>query len=157
MRFDFYLTLSFDFSLSDSTCCLNHCKLVHILSCTYNVRHGSTCRLMLNTKIEPTRWLPMNNTQSKLTPNDKMSHNLHYLLVYSANKLSRLYDEYDSMQYKWNNKDGAISKTQIKMNKSFQSIIVNIFLPIILAFVLDSQKNHLIETVILSTHYICFG
>ena len=68
---------------------------------------------MLKTKIEPTRWLPMNNIQSKLTPNDKMSHDLHYLLVYSANKLFRLYDDCDSMQYEWNKKDGAISKTQV--------------------------------------------
>ena len=68
---------------------------------------------MLNTKIEPHRWLPMNNIQSKLTPNDKMSHNLQYLLVYSANKLFCLYDECDSMQYEWNNKDGAISIAQV--------------------------------------------
>ena len=34
--------------------------------------------------------------------------------------------------------------------------IVNIFLPIYLAYVLGAQKNRLIETVLLSTHNICF-
>ena len=29
--------------------------------------------------------------------------------------------------------------------------------PLILTFVLGAQKNHLIETVLLSTHNICFG
>ena len=43
------------------------------------------------------------------------------------------------------------------MNKIFQRKIVNIFLPIILAYVLGAQKNRLIETVLLSTHNICFG
>ena len=31
------------------------------------------------------------------------------------------------------------------------------FLPIILAYALGAQKNRLIETVLLSTHNICFG
>ena len=35
--------------------------------------------------------------------------------------------------------------------------IVNNFLSIILTFVLGAQKNHLIKTVLLSTHNICFG
>ena len=35
--------------------------------------------------------------------------------------------------------------------------IVNILLPIILAYVLGAQKNRLIETVLLSTLNICFG
>ena len=44
------------------------------------------------------------------------------------------------------------------LNKqNFQRKIVNIFLPIILACVLGAQKNRLIETVLLSTHNICFG
>ena len=38
---------------------------------------------------------------------------------------------------------------------TFEGIIVNIFLPSFLAFVLGAQKNCLIETVILSTHNIC--
>ena len=41
--------------------------------------------------------------------------------------------------------------------QKFQRKIVNIFLPKFLAYVLGAQKNHLIETVILSTHNICFG
>ena len=43
------------------------------------------------------------------------------------------------------------------MNNHIQHKIVNIFLPIILAYVLGSQKNHLNETVLLSTHNIYFG
>ena len=43
------------------------------------------------------------------------------------------------------------------MNKNFQRKIENIFLPIILAYVLGAQKNRLIETVLLSTNNICFG
>ena len=35
--------------------------------------------------------------------------------------------------------------------------IVNIFLPIILAYVLGAQKNRLSETVLLSTNNVCFG
>ena len=60
-------------------------------------------------------------------------------------------------------------------NKIFEPKIVNIFLPIILTYVLGhqkspligtvleypyvlgAQKNCLIETVLLSTHNICFG
>ena len=38
------------------------------------------------------------------------------------------------------------------LDKHFQRKIVNIFLPIILAYVLDAQKNCLMETVLLSTH-----
>ena len=44
-----------------------------------------------------------------------------------------------------------------KITKKFQRTIVNIFLPIILTYVLGTQTNCLIETVLLSTHYICFG
>ena len=43
------------------------------------------------------------------------------------------------------------------MNKKFQCKIVNIFLPINLTYVLGAQKNRLIETVLLSTHNMCFG
>ena len=37
------------------------------------------------------------------------------------------------------------------------SEIVNIFLPINLSYALGFQKNRLIETVLLSTHNMCFG
>ena len=43
------------------------------------------------------------------------------------------------------------------MNQKFERIVVNIFLPISLTYVLIAQKNRLIETVLLSTHNICFG
>ena len=43
------------------------------------------------------------------------------------------------------------------MNKNVQRKIVNIFLPINLSICFGAQKNHLIETVPLSTHNICFG
>ena len=42
--------------------------------------------------------------------------------------------------------------SQVSINKYFQRKIVNIFLPIILAYVLGAQKNRHIETVLLSTH-----
>ena len=44
---------------------------------------------------------------------------------------------------------------RFRYNKIFQHKIVNIFLPIYLTYVLG--KNCLIETVLLSTHNICFG
>ena len=46
------------------------------------------------------------------------------------------------------------------ITKIFERKIVNIFLPIILTYVLGAQKNHLIktdETVLLSNHKIYFG
>ena len=39
----------------------------------------------------------------------------------------------------------------------FECKIVNISYPSILTYVLGAQKNRLNETVILSTHNICFG
>ena len=44
-----------------------------------------------------------------------------------------------------------------KKKKKKQRKIVNILLPIILAYVLGAQKNRLIETVLLSTHNIYLG
>ena len=44
----------------------------------------------------------------------------------------------------------------VYINKKFQHKIVNIFSQL-LAYVLGAQKNRLIETVLLSTHNICFG
>ena len=43
------------------------------------------------------------------------------------------------------------------MNTFFQLKVVIIFLPKSLAYVLGTKKNRLIETVLLSTHSICFG
>ena len=43
------------------------------------------------------------------------------------------------------------------ISKTILRKIVNIFLPIILAYVSGAQKNRLNETVLLSTHNICFG
>ena len=52
----------------------------------------------------------------------------------------------------------SIGSVLIAKIKNFQRKIVNIFLPIIFfAYVLGAQKNRLIETVLLSTHNICFG
>ena len=42
-------------------------------------------------------------------------------------------------------------------NNIFECKIVNIFLSINLTFALGAQKNLLMETVLLSTHNICFG
>ena len=49
------------------------------------------------------------------------------------------------------------SVSQVKINKTFQRKIVNIFLLINLTYVLGNQKNRLIETVLLITLIICFG
>ena len=49
------------------------------------------------------------------------------------------------------------NKSHLMCNKKFQCKIVNAFLPIFLSHVLGAQKNRLIETVLLSTHNICFG
>ena len=43
------------------------------------------------------------------------------------------------------------------MNKNFQRKIVYIFLPIKLNMCYGAKTNRLIETVLLSTHNICFG
>ena len=40
--------------------------------------------------------------------------------------------------------------------RKIQRNIVDIFLPILFNIILSAQKNHLIETVLLSTHNICF-
>ena len=47
--------------------------------------------------------------------------------------------------------------SQVLINKNFQRKIVNIFLPIVLAYFLSTQKKRLIKTILLSTHNICFG
>ena len=39
----------------------------------------------------------------------------------------------------------------------FESKFVIFFYPIVLTYVFGAQKNRLIETVLLSTHNICFG
>ena len=39
----------------------------------------------------------------------------------------------------------------------FERKIVNISYPSVLTYVLSAQKNRLIETVLFSIHYICFG
>ena len=43
------------------------------------------------------------------------------------------------------------------MNKNFKMKLKIFFYPSVLAYVLGARKNHLIETVLLSTHNICFG
>ena len=52
-----------------------------------------------------------------------------------------------------------ISLTCIMVQKSnIFSVKLQIFsYPSVLSFVLGAQKNHLTETVLLSTHNICFG
>ena len=42
-------------------------------------------------------------------------------------------------------------------NKNFELKTLNIFLPISFYICFGAQKNRLIETVLLSTHNICFG
>ena len=44
------------------------------------------------------------------------------------------------------------------LDKQIFSVLLQIFsYPSLLTYVLGAQKNHLIETVLLSTHNICFG
>ena len=41
--------------------------------------------------------------------------------------------------------------------QKFEHKIINIFYPSNITYVLDAKKNHLNETVPLSSHNICFG
>ena len=50
-----------------------------------------------------------------------------------------------------------VALTYVQISKDFQCKIVIIFLPEVQTYVVGAQKNHLIETVLLSTHNICFG
>ena len=51
-----------------------------------------------------------------------------------------------------------MKSTQVKMNKIFDCKILNIFKPISFnIYILGAQRNHIIETVFLRTHYICLG
>ena len=43
-----------------------------------------------------------------------------------------------------------------KINKFFERKIVNISYPSVLTYVLGAQKNRLNDTILLSTHNICF-
>ena len=43
------------------------------------------------------------------------------------------------------------------INKTFNVLLSIFSYPYFLAFVLGAQKNRLIETLLLSTHNICFG
>ena len=45
----------------------------------------------------------------------------------------------------------------VKISNKNDRKVVNIFLSIVLTFVLDAQMNRLIESVLLTTHNICFG
>ena len=47
--------------------------------------------------------------------------------------------------------------TEVKIRKKFERKFLNISLPISLKICLGAQKNRLMETVLLSTHNICFG
>ena len=55
--------------------------------------------------------------------------------------------------------NNLVSQQEIGPDKQtfFLHKIVIIFLPLNLRFLLGAQKSHLIETVLLSTHNICFG
>ena len=44
----------------------------------------------------------------------------------------------------------------LQINKNFQLKLKIFSYPSIVTYVLGAQKNRLIETVLLSTHYICF-
>ena len=61
---------------------------------------------------------------------------------------------YKNVLHVWVN----FGKGHTGLNKqNFSGKFVNIFLPINYPYVLGTQKNRLIETVLLSTHNICFG
>ena len=49
------------------------------------------------------------------------------------------------------------ASTQAQINKNFQRKNVDISYPSVLTYVLGAQKNRHIETVLLSTHNICFA
>ena len=55
---------------------------------------------------------------------------------------------------------GSSESTHVKMPHCWKSHALALIIfsyPSVLAYVLGAQKNHLIETVLLSTHNICFG
>ena len=58
-------------------------------------------------------------------------------------------------KHKWCSAEVRV--TGLDKQKKKQRKIVNIFLPITFKYILDAQKNRLIETVLLSAHNICFG
>ena len=64
---------------------------------------------------------------------------------------------------RWRQENGAVYnrgadyRPHVWINNTFQGKIVNIFLPISFNICFCAQKNNLIETVLLSTHNICFG
>ena len=50
-----------------------------------------------------------------------------------------------------------VQTSHVYINKIFQCKNVNISYPSFLTYILGAQKNRHIETVLLSTHNICFG
>ena len=77
-------------------------------------------------------------------------------------KGARLFKDYQALMRIWTHPwvmklDEIRQENKVRCN-NFLHKIVNIFLPItFIAYVLGAQKNCLIETVLLSTHNICFG
>ena len=51
----------------------------------------------------------------------------------------------------------SISLALVLMKKIFGYKLSIFSYPSVLTYVLGAQKNHLFETVLLSTHHICFG
>ena len=83
---------------------------------------------------------------------DSESAWLHYFFLISFQKIYSCYFKVPSLS--------IINETMIYTGlekQIFSTEIVIIFLPIPLRYVLGAPENRLIETVLLSTHNICFG
>ena len=74
----------------------------------------------------------------------KVVHCVAFLNIFSKKKII----------YKTSTRDEN-TYTKVKINKIFEHKIVNIFLPISFNMCFGCKNIHLIETVLLSTHYIC--
>ena len=62
-----------------------------------------------------------------------------------------------SQSFKYSSRNAQTIDLYGQLSKYFQRKIAIFSYPSCLAYVLGAQKNRLIETVLLSTHNICFG
>ena len=87
------------------------------------------------------------------------THAKHFFILITAESMATIPTAKYALAPKWPWLLSELSKAVIigLDKKKIQCKIVNIFLPIILAYVLSPQKNRLNETVLLSIHNICFG
>ena len=95
----------------------------------------------------------LENDEEEMKDLVRQSHD-HAIMTAAQRKQAKLLEE--SMVTKFLSPCPA--DTSISQDKHFFCIKFSIFsYPSIFTYVLGAQKNHLFETVLLSTHKICFG